>query len=37
MGLINKVSYGILVCGLWYLADVSSVRPSSEESAPTKV
>ena len=31
MGLINKGWYGLFVaCGIWYLADVSSVSPSSE-------
>ena len=29
--------YGMFVaCGIWCLADVSSVSPSSEQSAPTK-
>ena len=37
MGLINKGWYGMFVsCGIWCLADVSSVRPSSEQAAPTK-
>ena len=29
--------YGMFVaCGIWCLADVSSVSPSSEQTAPTK-
>ena len=33
MGLINKVDIGIFVaCGIWCLADVSSVSPSSEQT-----
>ena len=45
MGLINKVDmvclspvgYGMFVaCGIWCLADVSSVSPSPDQSAPTK-
>ena len=33
MGLINKGWYGIFVaCGIWCLADVSSVSPSSEQT-----
>ena len=37
MGLINKGCYGMFVaCGIWCLADVSSVSPSSKQSAPTK-
>ena len=37
MGLINKVDMVCFcfACGIWCLADVSSVSPSSE-SAPTK-
>ena len=32
MGLINKVDNGMFVaCGIWCLADVSSVSPSSEQ------
>ena len=37
MGLINKVDMGMFVaCGIWCLADVSSVSPSSEQSAPSE-
>ena len=33
MGLINKGCYGMfLACGIWCLADVSSVCPSSEQT-----
>ena len=33
MGLINKGLYGMFVaCGIWCLADVSSVSPSSERT-----
>ena len=33
MGLINKGWYGMFVaCGIWCLADVSSVSPSSEQT-----
>ena len=33
MGLINKGLYGMFVaCGIWRLADVSSVIPSSEQN-----
>ena len=33
MGLINKSSYGMFVaCGIWCLADFSSVSPSSEQT-----
>ena len=33
MGLINKGRYGMFVaCGIWFLADVSSVSPSSEQT-----
>ena len=34
MGLFNKGQYGMFVaCGIWCLADVSSVSPSSEQTA----
>ena len=34
MGLINKGLYGMFVaCGTWCVADVSSVSPSSEQTA----
>ena len=34
MGLINKGLYGMFVaCGIWCLADVSSVSPSSEHDS----
>ena len=34
MGLINKGSYGTFAaCGIWCLADVSGVSPSSEQTA----
>ena len=37
MGLINKVDIVCFVaCGIWCLADVSSVSPLSEQTAPTK-
>ena len=33
MGLINKGQYGMFfACGIWCLADVSSVSPSSEQA-----
>ena len=33
MGLINKIDNGMFVaCGIWCLADVSSVSPSSEQT-----
>ena len=33
MGLINKGSYGMFfTCGIWCLADVLSVSPSSEQT-----
>ena len=33
MGLINKAGYGMFVsCGIWCLADVSSVSPSPEQT-----
>ena len=36
MGLINEGWYGMFfACGIWYLADVSSVSPSSEQTAYT--
>ena len=34
MGLINKGWYGMFVaCGIWCLADVLSISPSSEQTA----
>ena len=34
MGLINKGLYGMFfaACGIWCLADISSVSPSSEQT-----
>ena len=35
VGLINKGWYSIFVaCGIWCLADISSVSPSSEQNSP---
>ena len=37
-GLINKGWYGMFVaCGVWCLADVSSVSPSSEQTSTLSI